>query len=82
MPGCRQILIFTDDPRVLSMGIQRAESVDTRKDNVFRRLRLALLARQQRVVTIQRRLRKLQALLFCSARHICKANAFGCGIQL
>jgi hypothetical protein len=41
-----------------------------------------LPARQQRVVTIQRRLRKLQALLFCSARHIGKANAFGGGITL
>ena len=82
MPGCRQILIFADDPRVIGMSVERAEPVDTRKDDVFRRLRLALPARQQCVVTIQCGLRKLQALLFCSARHICKANAFGCGIQL
>jgi hypothetical protein len=82
MLGCRKILIFADDPRVISMGVQRAEPVDTRKDDVFRRLRLALPARKQRVVTIQRRLRKLQALLFCSARHIGKANPFGGGITL
>jgi hypothetical protein len=82
MLGCRKILIFADDPRVISMGVQRAEPVDTRKDDVFRRLRLALPARKQSVVTIQRRLRKLQALLFCSARHIGKANPFGGGITL
>ncbi len=44
------------------MGVQRAEPVYTRKDDIFRRLRLALPARKQRVVTIQRGLRKLQAL--------------------
>ena len=79
---CRKILILADDPRIISMGVQRAEPVYTRKDDIFRRLRLAFPARKQNVVTIQRRLRKLQALLFCSAWHIGKANPFGGGVTL
>ena len=78
----RQRLIFTDDLRVITMRIQRAKPVDTRQDDVFRRLRIVLPAGKQGVVTIQRGLRKLQALLFCSAGHIGEANPFGGGITL
>ena len=82
MLGCRKILIFANHLWVISTGVQRAKPVDTRKDDVFRRLRFVLPASKQGVVTIQRRLRKLQALLFCSAGHIGKANPFGGGITL
>ena len=77
-----QALVFADDLRVLGAGVQCAQTINTRPDDVGRSLWVGVPGGDHRVILRERRAGQRVTRLFFAGRGIGKAHQFGGGVQL
>jgi len=77
-----EILVFTDDLRVICIGVQRTQTINARPDDVGRSLWVGVPGGNHRVILRERRAGQRVTRVFFAGRGIGKAHQFGGGVQL